>query len=121
MGMEEQAAEQGRSSGGSDAPQGLQWGTGPGPAPASPTKKKSLSGAKAAKEAQVSIAAGFSWGTCNIDPVGQPKAECHQAIAVLSVCLPELLDACSHELLTAATVPECCSTQCLQQAHNAHI
>ncbi len=76
MGMDEQAAELGRSSGGSDAPQGLQWGAGPGPAPVSPTKKKSLSGAKAAKEAQVGIAAGFPWGTCNTDP-GQPKKECH--------------------------------------------
>ena len=69
MGMDEQAAEQGRSSGGSDAPQGLQWGTGPGPAPISPTKKKSISGAKAAKEAQV----GFSSGTCNIDPGSQKQ------------------------------------------------
>jgi len=123
MGMDEQAAEQGRSSGGSDAPQGLQWGTGPGPAPASPTKKKSLSGAKAAKEAQVSIAAGFSWGTCNIDHIEQQKAECHSGNMMQccqSACLSCLMQ-CSREFLAAATVPECCNTQCIQQAHNAHI
>lgn len=53
MGMEEQAAGQGRSSEGSDVAQGLQWGPGAGTAPASPTKKKSSSGRKAAKEEQV--------------------------------------------------------------------
>ena len=55
MGMEEQAAGQGRSSGGSDVAQGLQWGPGAGTAPASPTKKKSSSGRKAAKEEQVCL------------------------------------------------------------------
>ena len=97
MGMDEQAAEQGRSSGGSDAPQGLQWGTGPGPAPVSPTKKKSLSGAKAAKEAQVGIAAGFSWGTCNSDLVEQPKAECCSG-SVMQCCQSDCLSYLMHAL-----------------------
>jgi len=98
MGMDEQAAEQGRSSGGSDAPQGLQWGTGPGPAPISPTKKKSLSGAKAAKEAQVGTAAGFSWGACNINP-GQPKAECHSG-SMMQCCQSACLCCLMHAAMT---------------------
>ena len=52
MGMEDQAG-QARSSGGSDAAQGLQWGPAPAPAPTSPIKKKASSGARAAKEGQV--------------------------------------------------------------------
>lgn len=119
MGMDEQSAEPGRSSGGSDAPQGLQWGAGPGHAPASLTKKKSLSGAKAAKEAQVSTAAGFSWCTCSIHLVGQPKAECHSG-NVMQCCQ----SACLHAFVTTwwqHQTPKCCSTQCIQQALSASI
>ena len=54
MAMDEQAAGQGRSSGGSDTPgQGLQWGA--GPSAASPTKKKISPGTKGAKDGQVSF------------------------------------------------------------------
>ena len=100
MGMDEQAAEQGRSSGGSDAPQGLQWGAGPGPAPVSPQKKKTLSGAKAAKEAQVSIAAGFSLDTCKLHPVGQPKAECHSG-SMMQCCQSACLSCLMHAFMNS--------------------
>ena len=121
MGMDEQAAEQGRSSGGSDAPQGLQWGTGPGPAPVSPTKKKGLSGPKAAKEAQVSIAADFSWGTCHIHPIGQPKAQCHLGNMMQccqSACLSCLMHAVM-ELWQQQLHPSAAAR--IQESYSAHI